>query len=163
MRAIGFASTHVRMGIAILPMLALLTLLLHREADWIAKGYALVMRPMMQALVIAVALLPGILFLSAEFFGELKYLSSSVPILGIACALFGAVAAYQLRKNWLMAFAFACAFLNLLSLYYALGTSLLQKSGWAAAIGVLALILSFALGRSRIESAAASPQNTEAL
>ena len=148
----------------------MLTLLLQREADWIAEGYAVVMRPLMQALVIAVALLPGILFLSAEIFGELKDMGSSVPIIGIVCALFGAVAAHQLRTNWLMAFAFACAFFNLLSLYYALGNSLLQKSAWAVAIGVLALILSFALGRSRTgsfgwdvtprrDSAAASQQN----
>ena len=155
-RSMGIGATCLRMGVAILPMLALLLLLLRREADWIANGHAFIIRPLTQALVIAVALLPGMLFLPVEIFGVAKYLSSAVPILAIVCALFGAVAAYRLRTHWLMAFAFACAFLNLLSLYYALGESLLQKSAWAAVIGLLALMLSFAMTRP---SASASIEN----
>jgi hypothetical protein len=152
MRAIGFDSTYVRIGIAILPMLALLTVLLQRESEWVAKAYAAVLRPVLVALVIAIALLPGTLFLSVGFFGDVHNISSTVPILGILCALIGAAAAFQLRTSWLIAFAFACAFLNLLSLYYSLGTSLLEKSAWALAIGVLALIPSFALKPSATES-----------
>jgi Domain of unknown function (DUF4401) len=162
MRAISFASTHVRIGIAVLPMLALLTILLQREPEWVAKGQAVLMRPLLIALVIAVALLPGMLFLSMGFFGDVHNISSTVPILGILCALIGAAAAFQLRTSWLIAFAFACAFLNLLSLYYSLGTSLLEKSAWALAIGVLALIPSFALKPDTSESAADSLKNTEA-
>jgi hypothetical protein len=162
-RTSGFGVMQLRIGIAILPMLVLLAILLLRESKWVAQGHAALVRPLLTAFVIAVALLPGMLFLSVGFFGDVHNISSTVPIAGILCALIGAAAAFQMRTPWLIAFAFACAFLNLLSLYYSLGTSLLEKSAWALAIGVLALIPSFLLRpKDQQPAAAQSLKNTEA-
>ena len=160
MRSISIAATYFRMGVALLPILALLGFALKFESDWIAKGRAAVMRPLTQALVIALALLPGWLFMPVEIFSATQHRSSVVPVIGILCALMAATAAYRLRSHWLMAFAFICAFLNLLSLYYALGESLLQKSLWAAVIGVLALMLSFALARGS-QSFTSEPESVQ--
>ncbi|HSI58688.1 MAG TPA: DUF4401 domain-containing protein [Ideonella sp.] len=136
--------------LAWLPVAAALWALIRREPAWMARGWQAVLRPVMNGLVIGLALgtLVSRPFESFYWFGSGSAQAGWLalwPLLSALGALGGIAAAFALRSRALMGACIVAALLHLSQFYYELGTSLLLKSLLMLAMGGAMLLAAKAL------------------
>lgn len=126
------------------PMLAALGYLLRSEAEWMAIGWAPVMRPLLSGLIIGLAFAT---LLSQPFVEAVWWSSGALPaglaiwpLLSAGAALCGLAAAFALRSRALMGGCVVAVLLHVSCFYYALGVSLLFKSLLMLALGAALLL-----------------------
>lgn len=135
------------------PMLAALWWLVRTEAQWVARGWAPVVRPVLVGLIVGLAFAT----LVSQPFEEFRWWGSVAvrpdwlalwPLLSAAAALSAVAAAFALRSRALMGICIVAVLLHISHFYYALGTSLLLKSALMLAMGVALLLASRAVARA---------------
>jgi Domain of unknown function (DUF4401) len=129
------------------PMLAVLWWLVRTEAQWVARGWAPVVRPVLVGLIVGLtfATLASQPFEEFRWWGADEALSDWLgiwPLLSAGAALGAVAAAFALRSRALMGFCIPAVLLHISHFYYALGTSLLLKSMLMLAMGVALLLAS---------------------
>jgi hypothetical protein len=134
-----------------LPVGAGVWLLLRREPVWIARGWAPVLRPMLDGAIVGLAFAT----LASEPFESLRWLVDRGatrpdwlalwPLLSALAALAGVAAGFALRSRALMGASVFAVLLHVSHFYYALGTSLLLKSLLMLAMGAALLLVARSL------------------
>jgi len=133
------------------PLIALAQLLIAREAAWMASALRGVARPALNGLIAALAIGTW----ASEPFASLPFGVTGTatnwlalwPLLAVATALFAASCAFRQRARALLGLAIAGALLHTLQFYYVLGTTLVLKSSFMLADGVVLLAAAWALRR----------------
>ena len=135
------------------PMLAALWWLVRTEAQWVARGWAPVVRPVLVGLIVGLAFAT----LASQPFEEFRWWSHTAarpdwlalwPLLSAGAALGAVATAFALRSRALMGACIVAVLLHISHFYYALGTSLLLKSVLMLAMGVALLLASRAVARA---------------
>jgi hypothetical protein len=139
------------------PVLAGLWWLLRTEAEWVARGWAAVIRPVLSGLIIGLTFATVV----SEPFENLLWWGNRDapgnwlalwPLLSAGAALGAVAAAFALRSRALMGAGILAVLLHLSHFYYALGTSLLLKSLLMIAMGVALLLASRAVSNATPET-----------
>ncbi|HEY8907532.1 MAG TPA: DUF4401 domain-containing protein, partial [Rhodoferax sp.] len=129
------------------PMLAALWWLVRTEAQWMARGWAAVVRPVLVGLIVGLAFAT----LASQPFEEFRWWGTAQarpawlalwPLLSAGAALSAVAAAFALRSRALIGACIVAVLLHISHFYYALGTSLLIKSLLMLAMGVALLLAS---------------------
>ena len=133
------------------PLIAAAHVLIAREAEWMASALRRVARPALSGLIGALAIGTWVSepFASLPFFatgGQTNWLALW-PIFAAATALYAASCAFRLRSRALVGLAIAGALLHTMQFYYVLGATLLLKSTFMLADGVVLLAAAWALRR----------------
>jgi hypothetical protein len=137
------------------PMLAALWWLVRTEAQWMARGWAAVMRPVLTGLIAGLAFAT----LASQPFEEFRWWGDAAarpdwlalwPLLSAGAALGAVAAAFALRSRALMGTCIVAVLLHISHFYYALGTSLLLKSLLMLAMGVALLLASRAVAKTTL-------------
>lgn len=145
--ALSLPSTLAAWGLAWLPVALGLWVLIRREAEWMARGWQPVLRPMATGLILGLgfATLASHPFESFIWFGgnasSLGWLALW-PLLSAIGALGAMAAAFALRSRALMAACVVAVLGHVAQFYYTLGTSLLFKSVLMLALGAALLLAS---------------------
>jgi hypothetical protein len=149
---LGWAMTWV-------PVLAGLWWLLRSEAQWVANGWAPVLRPVLTGLIVGLAFAT----IASHPFESFRWWSNDAvrvdwlalwPLLSSGAALGAVAAAFALRSRALMGVCIVAALAHISYFYYALGTSLLLKSLLMIVMGLALLLASRALNRASTETQA---------
>ncbi len=129
-----------------LPVGAGLWMLVRREPAWMARGWAPVLRPVMNGAIVGLAFAT----LASQPFESLRWLGAPGaarpdwlalwPLLSAFGALGGVAAGFALRSRALMGACVLAVLLHVSHLYYALGGSLLLKSLLMLAMGAAMLL-----------------------
>jgi len=140
------------------PMLAALWWLVRTEAQWVARGWAAMMRPVLQGLIIGLAFAT----IASQPFENLVWWGHGAevqlnglalwPMLSAGAALGAVAAAFALRSRALMGACILAVLLHISHFYYVLGTSLLLKSLLMIALGVALLLASRAVTKATSET-----------
>jgi hypothetical protein len=128
-----------------LPVGAGLWMLIRREPAWMARGWAPVLRPVLNGAIVGLAFAT----LASEPFESLRWLGERSaarpdwlalwPLLSALGALAGVAAGFALRSRALMGTSVFAVLLHVSHFYYALGNSLLLKSLLMLAMGAAML------------------------
>jgi lipid-A-disaccharide synthase-like uncharacterized protein len=127
------------------PVAAALWWASRKEADWVSGGWASLTRPVVDGLIVglAVATLASQPFESFRWFGDGGADAGNLalwPLLSALGALGALAAAFALRRPGLMVLCAIATPLHVAHFYYALGTSLLAKSLLMLAMGAAFLV-----------------------
>ena len=138
-----------------LPVGAVLYLAILREAEWMARGWAAIVRPACNGLIagIAVGTLLSEPFESFTWMGSAPHKENWLvlwPLLAALASVGAMVAAFALGSRGLLATCVVAALLHMTHFYYAMGTTLLVKSVTLLVLGALLMGAAQYLKRPRV-------------
>ncbi len=158
--AVSLAQSLGGWALAWAPVGAGIALLIRYEADWMARGWAATVRPVLTGLVIGVAFAT----LASQPFESFRWWGGGAvaqgwlalwPLLSAGAALAAVAAAFALGQRALLGAGVLAALLHVSHFYYALGTGLLFKSLLMLAMGGAMWFAARALARRSTEGEAA--------
>lgn len=131
-----------------LPVAGVLFVIVRREAQWMARGWQDIARPLAAGLIIGLALGTLVSQPFETFSMRAAHGDAMWPFLSAAAALGALAAAYALGTRGLTALCIFAAAAHLSHFYYAMGTSLLVKSLALIVAGAILLWTSRSLRRA---------------
>jgi Domain of unknown function (DUF4401) len=142
-----------------LPIAALIAYLIRLEPIWMASRLQAIVRPVLSGLIIGLAFATLSSHPFEMFDGSSRYAINSYlalwPLLSSVAAMGSVAAGFALKSRALMGVSLAFALLHISHFYYALGSTLLLKSGIMAVMGLAFLGAAYALKRSGSERGSA--------
>jgi hypothetical protein len=149
---VGLASALLGWLAVWVPLCAAAGVLVAREVRWMAAGLQRVLRPVLNGLLVALALvspashpLDGLVFWEPEA-ARLGWLALW-PLLSLGAALFALWLAHRLRSAALVGTAIAGALLHVFHFYLLLGLPLVTKAALLVALGAALVLGAVALRR----------------